>query len=1115
MTTRQSTFDFISSYCESRFSVEKYQSNQTGMKLYHINVPLPLVKLEICVQTRPSDDTGCPHTLEHLIFMGSEKYPQQGYLDHIASQCYSLGTNATTYRDMTTYELTTVNAQSINTLLPIYLDHVFNPLLTKECYLTEVHHISGETGEDAGVVYSEIQASENQAEEILLFSIMRDLWNEKTPYYYESGGRLESIRNELNLEKIKLFHQKFYKPKNVAIVLCGAGVKIDEILNLLTKFEEENFLSVSTKRLLNEQQRKKVKYHNEQKSPWIQIKQASFDGPSSSTDNTLTNSNPPAVDTTKLSVQLTNVDGNESSFCDSELMVSNNDSSSPSSPSTSLMQNEFDPTVSTRQMNEYKQIYYPVEDNEENLGQVAFAYRLESIYNMEIYTSLDVLLTTLFDEDISIFYKEFIEMPNTLCSTIDHDWFNYPERVLTITFEGIDVEHLTMVADKFTSVLYSIVNATVKNDELLIQIQRNIQKKIELHLNEIENEPLDYLTDLCCLDHISELSLPKSNENDDEEDHLNKFLRNKKYLEDLNSRPLTFWTELIRKYLLEWDSSKRTIILLKPSNDLLSEQQEQEEQRLVDRRQRLGVEGLTKLKDELIRARTTNSHSASQCGQIESPRISFNDQLILPPIEFYSSESSIDLFHSPTSQFNRFVLHIPFDQVPIDLQIYLPLFSYLLFHTSIRTDQIQLSKYQFCAMINRDVLDYSVSFGQTSSSPIQSNYVGGHYITRLIISLQTLSNTEIYQNTFNYFRYVLFGSEFDDFKIIQEECEKQLKNLIETLQDGQTTHQAYFNSLIYSNQSSHYYHRMNLFVQKNLLEKICKHPEKYRQEILTNLQRLKTFLRKNLSQLHLTICGNMNLIRTHWNFVESFLVDVQRQSQFQFEDFSTNEKKICQIPSLVPATIIGSPHEESAYVLRWSRLQIQPQDFAQLLIFSNYLDMENGPLWNACRTNGFAYGVAFDFDFETNLVLLSINQCSQVKLAFVSAMNMLKDLIESRLQIDWKRIEAARNLTVCMLTEHLATLGRAANVSIRSYLHTYSIDKYQELLSEIHRLEINEESIKMILQRYVQPLVTDDQSSTLILVNSNKMKQTEDFLKKDFRITNVNFIKDIVKHLCR
>ena len=370
--------------------------------------------------------------------MGSEKYPQQGYLDHIAAQYYSLGTNATTFRDMTTYELTTVNQQSIFTLLPIYLDHIFNPLLIKDCFLTEVHHISGETGEDAGVVYSEMQSSENQADEILLFSLLRNLWTDKEPFYYESGGRLEAIRNELTLEKIKIFHQKFYTAKNVAVILCAGGLNVESILTILNRFEEENFLEKS---LYKEQQRKRLKIHidhNLEFCPSIEIKRASFDTMSSSTD-TMTHSNHTTVDATKLSVHLSHVDGApESSNGDSELMVSHGESSLTSSPVSSLLTNqENDSMLLGRQMNEYKEVFYPVEDDDENLGQVAFGYRLESIYNIEFFTALDVLLTTLFDEDVSIFHKHFMEIPNVLCSSINHDWFNYTERVLMITFEGL------------------------------------------------------------------------------------------------------------------------------------------------------------------------------------------------------------------------------------------------------------------------------------------------------------------------------------------------------------------------------------------------------------------------------------------------------------------------------------------------------------------------------------------------------------------------------------------------------------------------------------------------------------------------------------------------------
>lgn len=76
----QSNFDFISSFCQSTLRVEKYQSKKTGMKLYHINLPLPLIKLEICVQTKPYDDTGCPHTLGKLLFYTNDFFIFKSFL---------------------------------------------------------------------------------------------------------------------------------------------------------------------------------------------------------------------------------------------------------------------------------------------------------------------------------------------------------------------------------------------------------------------------------------------------------------------------------------------------------------------------------------------------------------------------------------------------------------------------------------------------------------------------------------------------------------------------------------------------------------------------------------------------------------------------------------------------------------------------------------------------------------------------------------------------------------------------------------------------------------------------------------------------------------------------
>jgi Zn-dependent M16 (insulinase) family peptidase len=51
-------------------------------------------------------------------------------------------------------------------MLPIYVDHILHPTMTDDGFVTEVHHINGE-GEDAGVVYSEMQGRENQSWDLM------------------------------------------------------------------------------------------------------------------------------------------------------------------------------------------------------------------------------------------------------------------------------------------------------------------------------------------------------------------------------------------------------------------------------------------------------------------------------------------------------------------------------------------------------------------------------------------------------------------------------------------------------------------------------------------------------------------------------------------------------------------------------------------------------------------------------------------------------------------------------------------------------------------------------------------------------------------------------------
>lgn len=93
--------------------------------------------LSCIIATEAHDDDGLPHTLEHLIFLGSELYPYKGVLDLLANRCLASGTNAWTDIDHTCYTMTTAGKDGFLELFPIYLDHVLYPTLSVSKYKIE------------------------------------------------------------------------------------------------------------------------------------------------------------------------------------------------------------------------------------------------------------------------------------------------------------------------------------------------------------------------------------------------------------------------------------------------------------------------------------------------------------------------------------------------------------------------------------------------------------------------------------------------------------------------------------------------------------------------------------------------------------------------------------------------------------------------------------------------------------------------------------------------------------------------------------------------------------------------------------------------------------------
>lgn len=214
-------------------SITKYESTRTGMMAVVVDRAGPKVHGFFTLATEILDDSGAPHTLEHLIFMGSRSYKYKGVLDQLATRAYS-ETNAWTATDHTAYTLDTAGWAGFRQILPIYLEHILLPTLTDAACVTEVYHVDG-TGHDAGVVYSEMQGVENTQESLMTEAANKMLYPDGIGFRYETGGMMGALRVLTN-ERIRRFHKDMYQPKNLCVLIVGE-VDHAELLETLEEFE--------------------------------------------------------------------------------------------------------------------------------------------------------------------------------------------------------------------------------------------------------------------------------------------------------------------------------------------------------------------------------------------------------------------------------------------------------------------------------------------------------------------------------------------------------------------------------------------------------------------------------------------------------------------------------------------------------------------------------------------------------------------------------------------------------------------------------------------------------------------------------------------------------------
>lgn len=150
--------------------------------------------------------TGLAHLFEHMMFRGSDKYPD-GKFDELTARIGGEHQNATTYYYRTNY-YESVPSNQLERIMELESDRMANLNLTEEIFKKE-----------KSVVVGEYRRAMDSPTRMAWYELMR-LMYKKAPYQWKVSGTEKEIKG-FTLKEAQYFYKTFYAPNNATIIVVG------------------------------------------------------------------------------------------------------------------------------------------------------------------------------------------------------------------------------------------------------------------------------------------------------------------------------------------------------------------------------------------------------------------------------------------------------------------------------------------------------------------------------------------------------------------------------------------------------------------------------------------------------------------------------------------------------------------------------------------------------------------------------------------------------------------------------------------------------------------------------------------------------------------------------
>ena len=712
---------------------------------------------------------------------------------------------------------------------------------------------------------------------------------------------------------------------------------------------------------------------------------------------------------------------------------------------------------------------FPEED--ESVGEILVGFFGPNCIDVTATTALSILLTYLCGSSVSILENVMVEKEQ-LASSVSYWWDARPNSVVWLQPTGVATEKLEFVEKRLFELLKEVAGKPLDMTYMRECILRE-KRRVKFHAEVSESF---YATNIIT-DYLfgnRDGSTLKDLQSLDEYDDLEK------------------WTDdQWRKFLSEWIAdAKHVSVLGKPSLELANKLKSDEEARIAKRKAELGEDGLKKLGTRLEAAKKKNDEPIPpevldrwSVPSTESIHFIESDTARSGPARSLglgkgSAQKFIDQaptgkhplfiqFEDVPSNFVHITAHIGTAKVPVELKPLMPIFTDNFFNTPVNRNGERVPFETVVMELERDTVSYGLSSARSLGDGDG-------------IMIQFSVEPDKYVAAINWLRTMAFDSVFDPVRL-KAAITKALADIPESKRDGRgmagevdASIHLQHSSLSVAQRTlvkAVYLKRLNKLLQAEP-DKVVGWFQSLRESLFT-FQNMRFLVTANLATLPDTL--------TAWDVLSDSLSSSTSDEMVPIVKPSSLLSEEGRKPGSVGVTIVPMTTLESSFTVSTAPGITSYSDprLPAIMVSIGYLETVEGPLWNAVRGAGYAYGSFFSRNVDSGTLSYRVYRSPDASKAIAASRDAIRKIAVGEVEVDKHLLEGTISGIVTMFAEEQSTMASAAQQNfVQAVIRDLPKDWGKEIMRKVRDVTVDQ--IKGIMNDMILPCFEPGKSNVVI-----------------------------------